>query len=178
MLYSPCSKKSQSGVVLVISLVMLLILTLIGVTGTQVTSLEEKMAGNSRDKNLAFQAAETALTLAENSLVPPNVLPAFVNAGTGGFYSNATGVDLSDEALKSAAFWRNNPVATSGAIALGNGIAAPQYIIQEMPSVCSNPTIGCPPKPVLPTFKITVRATGGTTSSVVVLQSFFSLNTP
>ena len=57
--------KQQSGVVLVISLVMLLLLTLIGVTSVQTTSLEEKMAGNMRDQNIAFQAAEAALRDAE-----------------------------------------------------------------------------------------------------------------
>lgn len=55
----------QTGAVLPISLVMLLLLTLIGVTGSQVTGLEEKMAGNMRDKNIAFQAAESALRDAE-----------------------------------------------------------------------------------------------------------------
>jgi len=44
-----------------ISLIMLLLLTLIGVTGSQVTGLEEKMAGNMKDRNIAFQAAESAL---------------------------------------------------------------------------------------------------------------------
>lgn len=32
----------QTGVVLVVSLIMLLLLTIIGLTGTQVTSMEEK----------------------------------------------------------------------------------------------------------------------------------------
>ena len=54
--YSP--SKHQSGVVLPISMIMLLLLTLIGITGSHVTGLEEKMAGNSRNYNLAFQAAE------------------------------------------------------------------------------------------------------------------------
>jgi len=55
------SFKHQSGVVLPVSMIMLLLLTLISVTASQVTGLEEKMAGNSRDSNLAFQAAEAAL---------------------------------------------------------------------------------------------------------------------
>ena len=59
------SRKSQSGVVLVISLIMLILLTIIGVSGLQNAGLEEKMAGNMRDKNLAFQAAESALRDAE-----------------------------------------------------------------------------------------------------------------
>ena len=59
------SLKKQSGAILVVSLIMLLLLTLIGVAGTQVTGLEEKMANNSRDQNLSFQAAEAALRAAE-----------------------------------------------------------------------------------------------------------------
>ncbi len=55
----------QAGVVLVIGLIILLVLTLIGVSGMQNTSLEEKMAGNLRDRNLAFQAAEAAMRDAE-----------------------------------------------------------------------------------------------------------------
>jgi Tfp pilus assembly protein PilX len=58
----------QTGVVLVISLILLLALTLIGVTGSNVTGLEEKMAGNNKDVNLAFQAAESALRFAEANL--------------------------------------------------------------------------------------------------------------
>jgi len=58
-------KKHQSGVILVVSMIMLLLLTLIGITGMQVTGLEEKMAHNSVDKNKAFQAAEAALRDAE-----------------------------------------------------------------------------------------------------------------
>jgi type IV pilus assembly protein PilX len=59
---------AQSGAVLVVSLIMLLLLTLIGVAAIQVASLEEKMAYNSRDKNLAFQAAEAALRGAEQEI--------------------------------------------------------------------------------------------------------------
>jgi len=58
----------QSGAVLIISLIMLLLLTLIGASSMQTTSLEEKMAGNLRDRNLAFQAAESALRDAEQDI--------------------------------------------------------------------------------------------------------------
>ena len=60
--------KYQSGVVLVISLIMLLALTLIGITGSSVSGLEEKMAANNKDVNLAFQAAEATLRDVEANL--------------------------------------------------------------------------------------------------------------
>lgn len=66
------NKIKQSGVVLVISLIMLVLLTLLGITAMQVNSLEEKMAGNSKDKNIAFQAAEAALRDAETDIKSSN----------------------------------------------------------------------------------------------------------
>ena len=51
----------QAGVVLVTSLIILLVMTMIGVTAMQSTMLDERMAGNQKDSALAFEAAEAAL---------------------------------------------------------------------------------------------------------------------
>lgn len=51
----------QSGAVLIIGLVFLVLLTIIGMTAMQVTTMQEKMAGNARDHDLAFQNAEAGL---------------------------------------------------------------------------------------------------------------------
>ena len=56
----------QQGAALVVSLIMLLLMTLVGVTTMQVTTVQEKMVSNSRDSNVAFQAAETALKRGED----------------------------------------------------------------------------------------------------------------
>lgn len=58
----------QQGAVLVVSLIMLLVMTLIGLSAMRSTVLEEKMAGNYRDSNIAFQAAEAALRDSENDI--------------------------------------------------------------------------------------------------------------
>ena len=55
------STTRQQGAALIMSLIILLVMTLIGIAGMQTTNLEEKMAGNAREQNLAFQAAEAAL---------------------------------------------------------------------------------------------------------------------
>ncbi|MBD3648541.1 MAG: hypothetical protein HUJ31_14050, partial [Pseudomonadales bacterium] len=49
------SIRQQRGVALFMSLVMLLILTLLGLSSVQTTSLQERMSRNARDANLAFQ---------------------------------------------------------------------------------------------------------------------------
>jgi len=52
---------AQSGLVLLMALVMLLLVPLLGVTSVRMVTVEERMAANAFDRNLAFQAAETAL---------------------------------------------------------------------------------------------------------------------
>jgi Tfp pilus assembly protein PilX len=59
------NRQQQSGVVLIVSLIMMLLLTIIGISGMSVTALEESMAANHRDRNIAFQAAEAALRAGE-----------------------------------------------------------------------------------------------------------------
>ena len=58
----------QRGAVLVVALLMLLVMTVLGVTAMQMSRMEERMAGNSRDINLAFQGAEAGLRDAEERL--------------------------------------------------------------------------------------------------------------
>ena len=54
----------QKGAALVTSLMILFVLTLVGVSAMQSSTLEEKMSGNLRNTNIAFQAAESCLTTA------------------------------------------------------------------------------------------------------------------
>jgi type IV pilus assembly protein PilX len=165
------SLQTQTGVVLVISLIILLLLTLIGLSAIQTSALEEKMVGNLRDKSLAFQAAESALRAAELSL-PSISSSAYVAAGTGGFYldNNATPNPIpSATAILKDIFWSSNPVAISTVTGLGNGINSPAYIVQKLSPFCYVPC-ALPPQTFTP-YKITVRATGGTTNTVVILQS-------
>jgi type IV pilus assembly protein PilX len=55
---------AQHGAVLIISLVLLAIMTLLGVTAMNMNTMEERMAANSQEVNRAFQAAETGLNAA------------------------------------------------------------------------------------------------------------------
>lgn len=62
------SVKKQGGVILVISLVMLLVMTIVGVTTMKGATLQERMAGNSRMLATARANAEYALRNAEDNL--------------------------------------------------------------------------------------------------------------
>src|SRR3954465_11325135 len=64
----PTSPARQRGAVLFIALIMLLLLTLIGITTMQVTLLQERMAGGFRVQHQAFEATESTLKTARSSL--------------------------------------------------------------------------------------------------------------
>jgi type IV pilus assembly protein PilX len=66
----------QRGTALVTSLLLLLILTVVGVTAMQVTRMQERMAGNTRDLNMAFQGAEAGLRNGEDMIAAEAFAPA------------------------------------------------------------------------------------------------------
>jgi type IV pilus assembly protein PilX len=113
---------SQNGAVLVVSLIMLLLMTLIGISAMQSTVLEEKMAGNFKDKNIAFQAAESALRDAENLTDTLNGHTGMSNICTNGLcYTTPAGTSISTlEGLMS------NALSSTTAIP---GVTQPKYLI-------------------------------------------------
>jgi len=90
----PTARKQQ-GAVLIVALIMLLLLTIIGLSSMRGTSLQESMAGNMRDANLALQASEAALRKGEETVTAKflagtlNTLEAAPLAGTYTGFSGA-----------------------------------------------------------------------------------------
>lgn len=62
----PRPSHPQCGATLIVSLVMLLLITITGFASIRGTILEERMAGNMRDVDIALQAAEAGLNEAES----------------------------------------------------------------------------------------------------------------
>lgn len=76
----------ERGTALIMSLVILMILTILGITAMSTASLEEKMSGNTQESTRAFEAAESGLNDAMNtaggldlntSYSLPKTLPTF-----------------------------------------------------------------------------------------------------
>ncbi|RLB69842.1 MAG: hypothetical protein DRH06_03115 [Deltaproteobacteria bacterium] len=57
---------NQRGAALIVSLIILMAMSIVGVGMMQTSTLEERMAANVGDSNLAFQRAELALRTAED----------------------------------------------------------------------------------------------------------------
>jgi len=157
--------RGQSGAALMVALVMLLVLTVLGVTAIRTTTLQEKMAGNMRDANLAFQAAEASLRDGE-TLVRGAVLPPF--DGTNGL------LQVEPDAGRPE-FWSTYNWANSRVTAGVNYVAAPpNYVVEELPPV---PVEGGSerfgPLPDVGFYRVTARGFGGTTDAVSILQTVY-----
>lgn len=61
-------RKHQTGSALIIGLIILLLMFILGTAGMRTTILEERMSGNVRDLNNAFQAAELGLQDGEQDI--------------------------------------------------------------------------------------------------------------
>lgn len=66
--------RDQRGVALVVSLILLVVATLIGLAGVRGTSLQERMSANMYDRSLAFQRAESALRAAEEAITSSGLI--------------------------------------------------------------------------------------------------------
>ncbi|MBD3641305.1 MAG: PilX protein [Marinobacter sp.] len=58
---APVTRRGERGATLIVSLIVLLVLTLIGVAGMNTSVMQERMAVNSQNSNRAFQAAESTV---------------------------------------------------------------------------------------------------------------------
>jgi hypothetical protein len=84
------TQSRQTGVALVTSLIIMMILTILGVTVMNMTSLEEKMAFNTQDRYMARYIAESAVVLmAKEDLLPPPE-----QAGVSNYPFNLTASDI------------------------------------------------------------------------------------
>ncbi len=62
-------RQTERGAVLVVSLIVLLVVTLLGVAGMNSSLLQERMAANAQNSNRAFQGAESAVGVLTNTLI-------------------------------------------------------------------------------------------------------------
>jgi type IV pilus assembly protein PilX len=176
-------QRRERGSALIIALVFLLLMTILGVASMQSTVLQERMAGNQRDRNLAFQAAEAALRAGEDWVgVFANQVAVESCFNTGdcpdGEEEGAAGERLAD------------PAGWDGSDAISDIDAAAIGLYSEdennLGPLASAPAVhvGSPETPLLVEvdpeagsrniYPVTARAVGGSANAVVVLQTQFA----
>ncbi|MCP1726273.1 type IV pilus assembly protein PilX [Natronospira proteinivora] len=159
----------QGGAVLLFSLIVLLLLTVIGVTAMQTTTLQERMAGGQRDRHLAVQGAEAAVREAERFLQQAT-LPQFLGAENGLYHHN----DYPAPSWQDFG-WGSGYRNYDGGDMDGLLAEAPGYYIERLPPV-ANPDgslVGGEAIEDTEFYRITARSTGGSGQSEVIVQVIF-----
>jgi len=126
---------SQHGAALITGLIFLVVLTLISLSAIKATSLEERMAGNARDQDVAFEAAEAGIRDAMTKLNNPQT---FVAGCSNGWCLNDpvtpvwTSITTNNQwtSTKTKAY-TGTPLTFDGATQLP---VQPHYIIELMPT--------------------------------------------
>ncbi len=144
----------QTGSALIISLVILIVMTVIGLTAMSSSTLQERMAGNSRDMTLSFQSTEAALRGGETWLLANNPPPG--------------------------AYKLDNPAAWDGGGEMGSetGFSPPladdpRYHVGEPQLVFDSIMVGSGSTPPREFYPVTARGVGGADTTVTIIRSMF-----
>lgn len=166
------ARATQRGAALFLSLLLLLLLTVTGVAAVQEAGFESRMARNAHDGLLAFQAAEAALASGERMLQR--------------FGSPAAAVDaaLPVRPYADPAPWLRATVWETSAQVAATGHAAaeaPRFLVEavavggERAAEGGERAAGGGEQEAA-VFRVVARATGGTSDTVVLLESTYVLD--
>jgi Tfp pilus assembly protein PilX len=133
----PTTDTPQEGFVLIVGLVILGLLTMLALSGMRDTTMQEKMAGASRDSGLAFQAAESALRDAENCMANAAAACAFDAAANDAHFTQEDATFPEHNTLFNATTWdaydppgEPTPLAGVPSIAKGDAADGVNYIVR------------------------------------------------
>lgn len=201
--YSQQIIKKQNGATLVVSLVILVVVTVLGLASMRSSNLELKMSASARDRSVAFQNAESALRKLESDLKAPGTAKRNSQlvsscSGEGCFEEScSSGLCFSGEynigmkesqcqvakqdkeiqqMWKEPALWNNSQKVLIPNSAGGTNTNKVQYLIEFLcfvPDPNTQAGSGTGDEPMLPLYRITVRAEGEAKRSSVVLQSVY-----
>ena len=145
--------RHQTGVTLIVLLVMLVIVTLLTVSSLRSTTMEERMAGNSRDREKALQAAEAVVQTCLGQ-IRANTFPAGMKL---------TPVTATTSVAPPANWDTAWTDANSTAIAITDSklAADPRCMVESLGT---------------DSFRVTGRAVGAHEETVVILQATYSID--
>jgi type IV pilus assembly protein PilX len=134
---SGSTRARQRGAALAIGLILLLVLTILAITGMSTATLELRMAGNKQYQERAFEAAEVGIERAMNSGLYNTGVPTLC-PGPGCPQGNTvpnTAVDAADrDSFEFEMNFDTNTGATAvpgGGYSLGTGLQAYHFVIES-----------------------------------------------
>lgn len=168
--------RRQRGAILIVSLLLLVVLTVLGVTVMRTTGMQERMAGNTRDLNLALQGSEAGLRDGEERIRAQIVRPvATANAGCVFCQRGALPVALDDPTVFN---WAAN-AQEFGAAGARDLMAVelpedPRYVIEEVAFVRDSLVVGQEASDGRDFYQVTARSTGASGQANTVLQTTYT----
>ncbi len=173
---SKSSTKSQQGAVLITSLIVLLLLTIIGVSSMRSSIMEEKMAQNTRNHLVAFEAAESGLRAADQWITNLSAEPATCNdMSSCDVYAKDAISELDQLGEQNRDWWTNTDNAKEFGIAGTKEIAEvktdPHYVVELQAFVPDSLVNGYESNKGKLFFRVTASGTGTTDAAHTVLES-------
>ena len=174
----PSDRARQRGAILVTSLLLLLILTVLGIAMMKMTNMQDRMAGNTRDVNLAFQGAEAAVRTGEEEirlLIAPAGGPQL--EATAACAICDTGVLPVDIDAPGRFNWTANATPAPGIKTPGKLDDDPQYKVEHTQFVangmdCGTTDANC--NAGRDVFTVTGRSTGASGRANTVVQTTYA----
>lgn len=124
------ARAAQSGVALVIALILLVVLSLVGFAAIRGTLIQQKMAANQYDRQIAFQSAEAALRAAKLRITGnPAEIARNCRTGSTVCLSNP----FNDTNLPTGSIYEVSEGTAAGQFSASAMAASkPQYVIENM----------------------------------------------
>lgn len=168
------ARQRQRGAALVIALIMLLVMTVLGIAAMQITRMEERMAGNSRDLNLAFQGAEAGLRDSEARIAALTSRPAPCATPPCTVWTRGSWpTDLRDEIYT---WWTTN--GTEYGVASTPEVTEvtrdPRVVTESLGFFPDSLSIGHGPPEGRDFYKITANSSGASDTATAVLESTYT----
>jgi type IV pilus assembly protein PilX len=170
------SRSNQTGAVLFLALILLLILSMLGVTAARQQMVEERMARNEDNRQVGAQAAEAALRSAEGGLL--SGLYTNFSANANGLYE----LVATNGSVVPTLIWSSSvQVITYTGPNLSNAptaAQAPKFVIESLPPVAmpgesiNQVQYAAPTTPVA-VYRVTAQGSGADQTSTTTVQSIF-----
>lgn len=163
--------RNQSGLSLIVVLILLVIVTLLGIASLRGAIMQERMAASTTARNMAFQVAEAGLRQGE--IIARDGTVTFPTAGcSAGRCKDASWMTTTN-------FWKTGAFATGAAVSIGSGQITPKFIVEDFgrtsvlgPSTCVDMSKACISTTSQDVYRITSYA-ATPTGAEVILQSIY-----
>jgi type IV pilus assembly protein PilX len=171
-------ERFRGAATLTMVMALLLVIALVALAAVRSTLMEERMSGSSRDRSLAFQAAEAALREGEQRASQIPAVPTTAGVCNNGLCGKpAAGAD---PVWTVEANWNS---AITAEVNLGSSVSKPKYLIElladNVPPKQACPTRNDPSAPPCPgserRYRITARSIAANRAEVM-LQSLFTVS--